>query len=161
MLVFISLLSSFPFVNNLVKSILTEYPISIRELDDRDSLCSKATIPKMLIFSLCLTLEPSLITTLRPVVKSLIFPASAPSNKSHSSVSSSFRDLQKEFLLSLSPISIGKQYELTNSNMECVLTPLALWYFPITQKWKLRRREVKWLQGQDWSHSSQVPEPTL
>ena len=97
MLVFISLLSSFPFVNSLVKSTLTEYLISIRELDDRDSLCCKARIPKMLIFSLCLTLEPSLITTLRPVVKSLIFPASAPSNKSHSFVSSSFKTYRKNF----------------------------------------------------------------
>ena len=106
MLVFISLLSSFYLfilcvcVNSLVKSILTENPFSVRELDDRDSLCSKARIPKMLIFSLCLTIEPSLITTPRHVAKSLIFPASAPSNKSHPFVSSSFRDLQKEFLLS-------------------------------------------------------------
>lgn len=57
MFVFISLLSSFPFVNGLVKAILTEYPISVRELDDRDSLCSKTRIAKMLIFSLCLNLS--------------------------------------------------------------------------------------------------------
>lgn len=29
------------------------------------------------------------------------------------------------------PISIQKQYELTNSKKECVLTPLTLLYFPV------------------------------
>lgn len=55
MIVFISLLPSFPLENSLLKTIWTDYPISIRELDERDILYSKTRIPKTLIFSLCMS----------------------------------------------------------------------------------------------------------
>ena len=55
MIVFISFLPPFPLENSLLRTMWTDYPISIRELDESDILYSKTRIPKTLIFSLCVS----------------------------------------------------------------------------------------------------------